>query len=64
MKNKEYCAKEIVDIVTSDDNDSLAINLQTKELCKCSDLFCINCLFNRPDNNCKKYRNIGLTVNT
>lgn len=56
MKNKEYYAKEIVDIVTSDDNDSLAINLQTKELCKCSDLFCINCLFHNPNRKCETSR--------
>lgn len=57
MLNKEYYAKEIIEIVTSDDNGTLAIDLRTKELCGCSDLLCINCLFHNPNGKCEELRN-------
>lgn len=57
MKNKEKFAKKIVEIVTSDDNDLLAINLQTKELCKCNSIRCVDCLFHSHNSKCSEFRN-------
>lgn len=47
LLNKEKFAKEIIEIVTSDDNNELAIDKFTKKLCKCNDLIhgCEECLF-------------------
>lgn len=54
MLNKEYYAKEIIDIVTSDDNGVIAVDIHTKKLCKCSGKACDDCLF---CGNCKALRN-------
>lgn len=44
MLNKEYYAKEIVDIVTSEDDGNIAVDIHTKKPCKCVALECDNCL--------------------
>lgn len=57
MKNKEYYAKEIVDIVTSNSNCRFGVDLRTKEICKCSDLPCMYCLFSNRIGGCIESRN-------
>ena len=54
MLNKEYYAKEIIDIVTSNDNGVIAVDIHTKKLCKCSGKACDDCLF---CSNCRALRN-------
>lgn len=45
MLNKEKDKDEIVEIVTSEDNSSFAVNKHTKKLCGCGDIDCSDCLF-------------------
>ena len=54
MLNKEKFAKEIIEIVTSDDNGVIAVDIHTKKLCKCSGKACDDCLF---CGNCRALRN-------
>lgn len=54
LLNKEKFAKEIAEIVTSDDNGAMAIDIHTKKICKCSGKACDDCLF---CGNCRALRN-------
>lgn len=54
LLNKEKFAKEIVEIITSEDNECLAVDVHTGKPCKCSVLRCGNCLFCA---DCKGLRN-------
>lgn len=56
MLNKEKDKDEIVEIVTSENSSSFAVNKHTKKLCGCGDIDCSDCLFCGCDN-CSIKRN-------
>lgn len=58
MLNKEYYAKEIVEIVTREDDCRFSVNKHTGELCKCKEvLLCDRCLFYDTLHSCNETRN-------